>query len=86
MKAAHFTFVHHEHHHTHHQHDPSFHQTHKKCPFLAYQLIEFYDKTESIPVFANQDYLIFDAGIINDVFLAEVPSAYNLRAPPVTIL
>ena len=85
IKATHFLFVHHEHHHISFSDKPEINEKHKKCPICAYEFVEFIDnenpQNTGKPEFFS-DYYTFHSQ--RECIILPFYS-FNLRAPPVNL-
>ena len=83
IKATHFLYVHHEHHHISFSDKPEVNEKHKNCPICAFEFVEFIDnknpQNTGKPEFLSDYYALYSqsACIIISFF------SFYLRAPPV---
>ncbi|MCD4793232.1 MAG: hypothetical protein K8R54_08380 [Bacteroidales bacterium] len=83
VKATHFLYVHHEHHHISFSDKPEINGKHKKCPICAYEFVEFIDnenpQNTGKPEFFS-DYYTFQR---QSACIILSFHSFNPRGPPV---
>ena len=85
IKATHFLYVHHEHHHISFSDKPEVNEKHKKCPICAFEFVEFIDNENPQNIGKTEflsDYYTFHSQSAHIVFSSY---SFNLRAPPVNL-
>jgi hypothetical protein len=83
IKATHFLYVHHEHHHISKSDKPEVHEKHEKCPICAFEFVEFIANKKLQNTGKPEFFSVYYAAYTQSACITKPYYSFHLRAPPV---